>query len=248
THKAVNVPLGFSDIPGWSFHGGATSKIAVTEITPDNHALRLGFLSSKATHNRLYVPADAPCVRFDIQVLSPVQAGVLKVFIDTTAGAHFLLGTLNIPVETPGFETKAFILPPEAQNMIVTLSFELEGVGPLDGSIRLDNIAFGPPVVDIDTDSNNDGQINACDDPIEMQEPGRFVGVNKDYDRKPVVMDANGKPLRDCDYPIGQSRPLGEEDDLVLVKLNVPNISDWNGYTAVISATTLGGLMRLWEA
>ncbi|MBX9788589.1 MAG: hypothetical protein K2Y37_06710, partial [Pirellulales bacterium] len=93
--------------------------------------------------------------------------------------------------------------------------------------------------VDIDTDSNNDGQITEADDGIEDIAPGSFVLANDDDDDQNGVTDDS------------QPGPLTAENDLAEIRLSL----DSQNYTPAqlaalrvsLEAVSGGNRIRLWS-
>ncbi len=72
-----------------------------------------------------------------------------------------------------------------------------------------DEAEFTVLLVDLDTDSDNDGIIGVTDDPIENQFPGRYLWPNADDDNDNDIPDMN------------ESGPIANENDLAKIQLSV---------------------------
>ena len=134
----------------------------------------------------------------------------------------------------------------------------VEGVseGPVDLALQLrrsgtsetyqDVVRLCAIAVDIDTDSNNDGQIDASNDPetstddrIEFQSPGRFLATNYDDDNQNGVPDAY------------ESDVVGE-DDLAQVNLTASvngAYGSMSAWTVTFETTAAGSeRLRIWDS
>lgn len=118
---------------------------------------------------------------------------------------------------------------------------------PTIGAGEQDAVRLTVAQIDIDADSNNDGEIDpvndvatGTDDPIESTAPGAIVGLNSDDD------DGNGIADRNQSWTLG-------EDNLVPIELAPPDISgDLTGFYTELTATDqFGGqpvAIRVWDS
>jgi len=106
-----------------------------------------------------------------------------------------------------------------------------EGLGEWD---RHGEIHVNVSEIGINTDSNNDGQINEQDDPIEENSSGRYIEWNGDND------NSNDTPDKD------ETGPVTGENDLVQVNLVHILSSEWNGWRVILEASIGGSYIKVW--
>ena len=94
--------------------------------------------------------------------------------------------------------------------------------------------------VDIDSDSNNDGVIDANDDPIEMDEPGAIVGINDNDDNENLIPDnLETHYLSPTDLDLARvnlSYSIGTD--------NVPFLANW---TLILSSNASSDDIKVWQ-
>src|SRR4029453_12896855 len=101
--------------------------------------------------------------------------------------------------------------------------------------------AIERPKADIDGDSNNDGTIAEDDDPIEENDPGYFIPLNRDDDNISGIEDRHENPLVD-----NLSQPV-DEDDLRPVKFRVINPEQLKNGDKITLAVD-SNAVRLWRS
>jgi hypothetical protein len=87
--------------------------------------------------------------------------------------------------------------PPDGLSYTITITMTDDDTGSATYSK-----GFPLYLLDLDNDANNDGSINAADDPIEEGPPGAFIGVNSDDDNENQIAD------------LYEEGPVSGEDDL----------------------------------
>jgi len=187
--------------------------------------------------NDLYIPEADPFGRGYVNLwwsYSPPGAGdyiVCKVDGDVAFPNGCVLDDLPQPMP--------IILAPTDGNRSYTIRVGVDR----DGSRELDEGDCGEVQItvhvvrlDLDIDSNNDGQINDADDPNEEDLPGCLVALNSDDDNH------NGVP--DCSDPNDTSPGL-DEDDLATIELTFLPPSAEGEVT--LAAWAGGQCVRIWS-
>lgn len=138
--------------PGWSHHGGGGDGEVHGNET--NHYLVMDFFDDTRTHNRLYIPADAGRLSYNMWRTESDSDDALRVWIGST-----LVATHNMAATDSFYTIQNAIIPLGLRGTVATVSFDLTstdafGVG---STVRIDLVHFAPHVPgDVDGDGDVD--------------------------------------------------------------------------------------------
>ncbi len=90
---------------------------------------------------------------------------------------------------------------------------------------------------DLDVDSNNNGRIEATDDPIEAESPGKIIGLN--------CNDENGNGIPDCLEPISTERFLTQRIYFVDIDIHISPVVE--GAVTNIKLVFDSAVLRVYE-
>jgi len=234
--------------PNGGYYPGETGQMEISQLvtTVANETYRLTFAASprtaEALDNMVKVTVDGAA---NLQTTNSLPAAEGQDY----NGIDYPRVTGNSVVfSASGWKPDAIVF--DAQGTSTTVKFE-DYSGPYyDDTLGpfIDKVKMYPlgAIVDIDTDSDNDGTIDVFDDPIEadLEELGKVVGVNSgDVDHDGVPDFADG---------INLFGNLGDNASSTFTELRIevqpPSSVDEALFKFVYSASDPGGIQRTGEA